>query len=413
MKLTLTIDAIQRGEGGRILAGLIRFCGDFDRAEDALQEAYTRALTTWPESGIPSKPAAWLTTVARRAAVDFARQHQWLDWLDSETLESFSADANGDPPAQLAAREHIEDDLLRLIFTCCHPALAPTAQTALALRTICQLTVPEIARAYVEPESTTAQRLVRAKRKIADAGIAYEIPSTADMPSRMETVLSVIYLVFNEGYTATQSSQLIRIDLCEEAIRLASLINQLVPNHAELMGLSALMRLHHARRGARVDASGELMPLEAQDRSRWDHALIADACSQLDAAVLLRAPGPYQIEAAIAALHCRAARAEDTDWKQISMLYGALWRQRPTDIVALNAAVAHAMAFSLDEGLARIERVAERGELARYHLLHAARADLLRRMGDRDAATKAYREAISLCENAAELRYLEKRLLAL
>jgi RNA polymerase sigma-70 factor, ECF subfamily len=419
MMLARTIETIQRREGGRILAGLIRFCGDFDRAEEALQDSYTRALAAWPRTGLPENPAAWLTTVAKRAAIDTARQHARTDWLDPSELENFHADEAADPAVQVSEKHApIEDDLLRLIFTCCHPALSPTAQTALALRTISQLTVAEIARAYVEPEATTAQRLVRAKRKIADAKIPYVIPEAADLPSRLDAVLAVIYLVFNEGYTAAQSASLIRVDLCEEAIRLARLVNALLPQHAEALGLQALMELHHARRFARVGTrvstkDDDLIPLESQDRTRWDRAAIDAATTLLDQAVLLRTAGPFQIEAAIASLHCRAATAADTDWPQIALLYDALYRHRATDIVALNSAVAHAMAYSIDEGLRLIDAIAVRGNLAQYHLLHAARADLLRRQGKDEDAITAYEAAIEQCHNDAERRYLQKRVLDL
>ena len=416
--LARTIETIARREGGRILAGLIGFCGDFDRAEEALQDAYLRALSAWPRDGLPDNPAAWLTTVAKRAAIDAARQNSRVDSLEPELINAITATGNANPAhaAQLKDGTVIEDDLLRLIFTCCHPALGASAQTALALKTICQLSVAEIARAYVEPETTTAQRLVRAKRKIAEARIAYEIPAAEDLPARVDTVLSVIYLVFNAGYTAAHSTQLIRVDLCEEAIRLGKLLVSLLPRtaaSAETLGLLAMMQLTHARRAARVDAVGNLIALENQDRTRWDHAAITEATTLLDSALLLRAPGAYQIEAAIASLHCRAEVPAQTDWEQISVLYSALWRHRPTDVVALNAAVAYAMAYSIDEGLARIDRIAARGELSQYHLLHAARADLLRRRGMFADARAAYAQAIALTQNNAERRYLQTRLDAL
>jgi RNA polymerase sigma-70 factor, ECF subfamily len=407
--LARTIETIQRREGGRILAGLIRRCGNFDIAEDALQEAYARALNDWQKNGLPDNPAAWLTRVAQRVWLDRIRRDKNTDALTDEAIAQIA------DTTVVADTEPIEDDQLRLIFTCCHPALAPAAQTALALKTICQLSVAEIARAYLESETAIAQRLVRAKRKIADAKIPYVVPAADELPARLDAVLQVIYLVFNEGYVASQATAntLIRADLCVEAIRLATLLNTLIPNQAEAMGLAALMRLIDARRDARADANGDLIPLDEQDRGAWHLDSIAEATKLLDSALLLRAPGAYQIEAAIAALHSNAATAAETDWAQISALYGALWRHRPTDIVALNAAVAHAMAFSIDEGLVRIDRIEARGELAQYHLLYAARADLLRRQGRMDKARAAYENAISHCHNPAEKRYLEKRLRAL
>ncbi len=408
--LARTVDTIQRREGGRILAGLIRFCGSFDAAEDALQEAYARAMTQWPKSGLPTNPAAWLTTVAQRVAVSASRRQSRLAPVEEGVLEAFAADAQEGPETQAeAAQEQIADDQLRLIFTCCHPALAPAAQAALALKTICQLSVTEIARAYLEPEATTAQRLVRAKRKIAEARIPYAVPACDELPARLDAVLSVIYLVFNEGYTATESHELIRKELCREAIRLGQLVTLLLPAQPEAMGLLAMMQLHDARRPARTDAVGQLVPLDEQDRRLWNHAAIADATELVHTALRLHQPGAYQVEAAIAALHCNAPDGKSTDWEQISVLYGTLWQFRPTEIVALNAAVAHALAFSIDEGLARIERIAARGELAQYHLLHAARADLLRRKGDPEAARAAYARAITLCANAAEKSFLQRR----
>jgi len=392
----------------------IRLTGNFERAEDALQEAYLRALSSWPKNGLPDNPAAWLTRVAQRAWLDQYRADKKRDVLTHDTLAMYLE-------TELATESdidenHIVDDQLRLIFTCCHPALAPTTQAALVLKTICQLSVAEIARAFLLPSATIAQRLVRAKRKIAETGIAYEVPPPAALPARLEAVLSVIYLVFNEGYTASNSSHLIRTDLCLEAIRLSQLVNTLLPNQAEVMGLEAMMQFNHARRDARQDAAGDLIPLDEQDRRLWKLDAIHAATRLLDSALQLNSAGAYQIEAVIAALHCAAPNAADTDWAEISALYGALWRHRPTDVVALNAAVAHALAYGQDgivAGLARIEKIAARGELTNYHLLYAARADLLRRQGQRCAARDAYTHAITLCENQAEKRYLLKRLHAL
>jgi RNA polymerase sigma-70 factor, ECF subfamily len=407
--LARTIETIQRREGGRILAGLIRLCGNFEVAEDALQEAYIRALADWPKNGLPNNPAAWLTRVAQRIWLDRRRHEQKLDVLTDDALELLVADTAAVDENQ----NHIVDDQLRLIFTCCHPALAPATQAALALKTICQLSVAEIARAFLETDTTIAQRLVRAKRKITEASIPYEVPPPELLSARLETVLSVIYLVFNEGYTASHANKLIRADLCAEAIRLSQLVNTLMPNQAEAMGLEAMMQLHHARRDARQDAAGNLIPLDEQDRSLWHMTAIQDAARLLDRALPLSQPGAYQIEAAIAALHCTAHHAATTDWAQISALYGSLWRHRPTDVVALNAAVAYALAYSIDGGLARIEKIAARGALANYHLLYAAQADLLRRKGCLESARAAYQNAIARCENQAEKRYLEKRLQSL
>ncbi len=407
--LARTIETVQRREGGRILAGLIRLCGNFDVAEDALQEAYIRALADWPKNGLPNNPGAWLTRVAQRIWLDRRRHEQKLDVLTDEALELLVADTSAVDENQ----NHIVDDQLRLIFTCCHPALAPVSQAALALNTICQLNVAEIARAFLESETTIAQRLVRAKRKITETRIPYEVPTPELLPARLDAVLSVIYLVFNEGYTASYANKLIRVDLCSEAIRLIQLLNTLMPNQAEAMGLEAMMQLHHARRDARQDAAGNLIPLDEQDRSEWHTVAIQDATRLLNSAMRLSQPGAYQIEAAIAALHCTALQASDTDWPQISALYGALWRHRPTDVIALNAAVAYALAFSIDGGLARIEKIAARGTLANYHLLYAAKADLLRQKGCLDLARTAYENAIARCENQTEKRYLEKRLQSL
>lgn len=410
--LARTVETLHRREGGRILAGLIRFCGDFSLAEDALQEAITRALIDWRDHGMPNNAAAWLTTVAKRWLVDQSRKTR-REFFDEDAIDNIEAPETSDPARVLTDRNAIDDDLLRLIFTCCHPAISPNAQAVLALNTICRLTVPEIARAYLEPEATTAQRLVRAKRKIADAKIPFVIPEANELPDRLDVVLDVIYLVFNEGYTGATSHSLMRISLCDEAIRLGKLVTSLLPNHAkhaEALGLLSLMQLHHARRAARVDKNGDLVSLEEQDRSRWDHDAIRAAISTLDQALLLRQPGPRQIEAAIASLHCQAMHANDTDWHQIAALYSSLYRHRANDVVALNGAVAYALAFSIDEGLARIDAIAARGELQNYHLLHAARADLLRRKGDVAQARSAYEKAITLSTNDAETRYLQRRL---
>jgi RNA polymerase sigma-70 factor, ECF subfamily len=405
------IDQVFRRENARVLAGLIRNTGDFELAEDALQEACTRAAALWPRDGLPARPGAWLTTVARRCAVDLVRRRRtsptWLSQMPAP--ESVAAEPEEDP----ADTSGVEDDRLRLLFTCCHPALAQPAQVALALRTLCGLSTREIARAYVEPEATSAQRLVRAKRKIRDAGIPYEVPRPDFFPERLEAVEAVIYLVFNEGYSSTEQPGLVRADLCAEAIRLGRLLIELLPDELEARGLLALMLLHDARRAGRLSGEGALVPLAEQDRSLWDKAAIAEGTALLDAAVAGRRPGPYQVQAAIAALHAGAPRAEETDWRQISALYGALLRYLPTPVVELNAAVALAMAEGPEKGLLWMDRLATREELAGYHLLPAARADLLRRVGRLPEAAEAYALALSLVRNPAERLYLERRLAAL
>lgn len=410
MKLGIALNAIHRREGGKILAVLIRHFRDFDRAEESLQIAYEKALTRWRVDGLPDNPAAWLTTVAKRHALDQLRRDAKTvinsnDVIDQLTANEFDADDN-----ELIQQSKIADDQLRLIFTCCHPALAPSAQAALALRTLCGLSTREIARAFVEPEATTAQKIVRAKRKIADAKIPYEIPAADDLSARVNVVLAVIYLVFNEGYSATANDALVRRELCTEAIRLGTLVVELMPSQAEALGLLALMRLHDARRDARTDADGALIPLEEQDRTRWHHATIAEATALLDRTLLLRQPGAYQIQAAIAALHATAVKPSETDWMQISFLYGTLLRHMPTPVVELNAAVAFAMSAGTDKGLAWIDRIAARGELAEYHLLHAARADLLRRAEQFAESADAYKNAITRATNVAEISYLKRRL---
>ena len=399
------VDELVRREGPRILAGLIgRLGGNFEVAEDSLQDAYERALATWPEAGVPDRPGAWLTTVAQRCAIDRLRRTQRnaddsdaiLEKLQAEETES--VDDGGLP-----------DDRLRLLFTCCHPAIAVPAQMALALRTLCGLSTREIARAFLEPEATTAQRLVRAKKKIAAARIPYIVPAPEELPDRLSGVLAAIYLVFNEGYAATEGESLMRPDLSAEAIRLARLLVQLLPDQAEALGVLALMLLHDSRRDARVGADGALVPLEEQDRLRWDSAKIAKGLEALDRAIALRRRGPYQLQAAIAALHAKAATPASTDWPQIVALYAALHAMMPTSIVELNAAAAVAMVSGPEEGLAWLARVEAGGELNDYHLLSAARADLLRRAGRAGEAELHYRRAIELARNPAERRYLERR----
>jgi len=403
------LDQVVRRESPRVLAGLIRMTGDFELAEEAFQEACARAAANWPEEGLPERPGAWLTTVARRYALDLLRRRR-TGALPYDELPEPHPPEPAQPVEDPADISGVEDDRLRLLFTCCHPALAPPAQVGLALRTLAGLSTREIARAFLEPEVTTAQRLVRAKRKIREARIPYEVPRPEVFPERLEAVLAVVYLVFNEGYSATDDPGLLRPDLCAEAIRLGRLLVELLPGEPEARALLALMLLHHARRETRLGEDGVLVPLEEQDRGRWDRAAIAEGTALLDAAMAERRAGPYQIQAAIAALHARAARPEDTDWPQIAALYGALLRLAPTPVVELNAAVALAMAEGPEHGLRWMERLAATEALAGYHLLPAARADLLRRTGRVDEARAAYDQALRLVRNPAERGYLERRM---
>jgi len=406
--LTRAIDELVRRERPQVLAGLIRWTGDFDLAEEAFQLACAQALEAWPRHGLPRRPGAWLTTVSRRRAVDLMRRRRPDVPLEPAMLDLLGTMGAEDTEPELPPE--VEDDRLRLLFTVCHPALAPAAQVALALRTLCGLTTAEIARAHLEPEATTAQRLVRAKRKIAEAGIPFEVPPAERLAERLEGVLSTIYLVFNEGFSATEGDSWIRADLCAEAIRLGRLVVELLPGEAEAEGLLALMLLHDARRASRTATDGTLVPLEEQDRTVWDRAAIEEGTVLLDRGVARGRPGPYQMQAAIAALHARAARPEETDWAQIAALYGALLRTTPGPIVELNAAAAVAMAHGPEAGLAWMERLERSGTLAGYHLLPAAQADLLRRLGRTGEARAAYARALALVRHPAERRFLERRL---
>ncbi|MEA2827389.1 MAG: polymerase sigma-70 factor, subfamily [Actinomycetota bacterium] len=402
-----------REEWGRVVATLIRTTGDWDLAEECTQDAFARALERWPADGIPRHPGAWLTTTARNRAFDRRRRDAVGAVKAQEAAVNASvdgADGPDDGPGAGVGDSGIGDDRLRLIFTCCHPALALDARVALTLRTLGGLTTAEIARAFLVPEATMAQRLVRAKRKIRHAAIPYRVPPAHLLPERTASVLAVIYLLFNEGYAATAGSDLVRRGLCAEAIRLGRTLARLMPDEPEALGLLALMLLHDARRGTRVDAAGDLVPLEDQDRSGWDGAAIEEGVATLDAALRRGEPGPYQVQAAIAAGHATASRAADTDWAEIAGLYRQLARFLPSAVVELNRAVAVAMADGPAAGLALVERLEGSGALPGYHLLPATRADLLRRLDRRPEAAAAYREALALAANDADRRYLTRRL---
>jgi RNA polymerase sigma-70 factor (ECF subfamily) len=401
------VEEVYRSEWGRIVATLIGLVGDFDLAEESAQEAFAAAVEQWRDSGVPELPRAWIIQTARHKAIDRIRYRT----RSQEKLESYVS--SGLAPTITEPNydiEEIPDDRLRLIFTCCHPALALEVQVALTLRTLCGLETDEIARAFLVPVPTMAQRLVRAKRKIREAGIPYAVPETKDMAERLEAILTVVYLVFNEGYAATRGGRLVRTDLCAEAIRLGRLVRMLMSPKPppEATALVALMLLHDARREARLDEAGDVVLLEEQDRSRWDRTLIAEALPLTEEA-FRGGPGPFALQAAIAALHCQAVRAEDTDWPQILRLYGQLERLQPSPIVSLNRAVAVAMVHGPQRALAIIDALAA-GDLEDYHLLHAARADLLRRLGSTEEAASSYRRALVLVTNDSERRFLERRL---
>jgi RNA polymerase sigma-70 factor, ECF subfamily len=401
------VDAVYRSDWGRIVATLIRLVRDFDVAEEAAQEAFAAAVDQWRVSGVPAFPRAWIIQTARHKAIDRIRRQTRF----SEKLDAYTAAASLTVEAPEFDPGEIPDDRLRLIFTCCHPALAPEAQVALTLRTLGGLETDEIARAFLVPTATMAQRLVRAKAKIRDASIPYTVPDTKDMPARLDAVLTVIYLVFTEGYAATRGESLVRTDLCAEAIRLGRLVRALMapPPPAEATALLALMLLHDSRRDARLDEAGDLVILEDQDRRRWNRPQIAEALPLVEEA-LRGGPGPFAVQAAIAALHCQAGRAEETDWRQIVRLYDLLERLQPSPIVSLNRAAAVAMVEGPGPALGLIDKLAAGGELDRYHLLHAARADLLRRLGSFVEAARSYARALALVTNEPERRFLERRL---
>src|SRR5215467_599301 len=402
-------ESVFRRESGRILASLIRISGSFDRAEEALQEAFASALASWPEKGTPENPAAWIMTAAHRKLIDAVRrEHTRLEKQDSLQRQTEIVCGRRDSGIEPATM-FFPDDRLRLMFTCCHPALSPEAQIALTLRTLGGLSTPEIAKAFLLPEATLAQRLVRAKRKIQEARIPYETPPPERLPERLAAVQAVIYLIFNEGYAAASGTELVRHELCDEAIRLGRMLCELLPREAENLGLLALMLLQHSRRDARV-AGGELVTLEEQDRSLWDRSSIAEGLSLVEKALRLGPVGPYQLQAAIAALHAQASTPEQTDWRQIAALYEKLGELHPSPVISLNHAVAIAMSDGIENGLNRIDELGRAETLSRYYLFHAARADLLRRLHRHDEAADAYRRALELADNRIEAAFLERRL---
>jgi RNA polymerase sigma-70 factor, ECF subfamily len=402
-----TVESVFRSESGRIIAGLIRISHSFDLAEEAIQDAFAAAVVSWRTEGIPSNPAAWITATARRKLIDYARREQTRRNHEGQLLYEYESRSCAIDEER---SRPFEDDRLSLIFTCCQPALNLQAQVALTLRTLGGLTTPEIARAFLVPEPTLAQRLVRAQRKIQQARIPYQVPGPASLPERLAAVQAVLYLIFNEGYSARSGDNLVRRELCAEAIRLARTLVELMPDNPESMALLALMLLHDSRRDARSSPDGELVLLEEQDRSLWRHDQIAEGIRLVERALGRRNVGPYQLQAAIAAVHAEAATAGETDWKQIAALYSVLSASQSSPVVSLNHAVAIAMSESLEQGLALIDNLGTSGELDSYHLYHAARAELLRRMGRNQEARASYHRGLALTSNAVELRYLRRRI---
>jgi RNA polymerase sigma-70 factor, ECF subfamily len=405
----MDFEKLHREDGGRILATLIGLLGDFDLAEDALQEAYAAALQKWPVEGTPSNPRAWLVSTARYKAIDRIRRAQRFETKSEEisrasrTSTEIDADSNEDD-------DMVSDDRLRLIFTCCHPALPIEAQVALTLRTVCGVTTEEISRAFLVPVATMAQRLVRAKSKIRDAGIPYRVPLQEDLRDRLDAALLVIYLIFNEGYLASSGDALIRREMCAEAIRLGRVLCELLPRQGEARALLGLMLLHDSRCDARVSAEGELILLEEQDRSVWRAEQIREGTGLVESALRSGAAGAYTVQASIAALHANAKSAQETDWGQIAGLYRVLLRMEPSPVIEVNRAVAVAMSGELEKGLAILDELQGRGELQGFHLLPAARADLLRRLGRMSEAAESFREALGLATNDIERRFLRRRL---
>ncbi len=402
-----------RDERAAVLATLIRHVGDFQLAEDAVQDAFAAALPAWRRDGVPERPGAWITVAARRRAIDRLRRESSVADRAARLAELVRLDAQAEHEPDMNGDSAIADDRLRLIFTCCHPALDLAAREALTLRALGGLSTREIARAFLTSEPTMGKRIVRAKRKIADAGIPYRVPSDEELPERLRGVLRVVYLIFNEGYAAAEGERLVRGELCAEAIRLGRLLCALMPDEAEAWGLLALMLLHDARRDARVDAAGRYVALDAQDRTLWDRELIADGLRALERAVRRRTPGRYQLQAAITALHVQASDADATDWPQIAELYGALAELDRSPVVELNRAAAVGFAHGADAGLELLAPLLDDPKLARYQPLHATHAELLRRAGDDDGAARAFERAIELSANAVERAELERRRSAL